>query len=114
MCGGYSLVRKRTFTQILRRCGDACVKRRVWRKHGASYGRVRLSWLALHLHQQHRHVYLMSHFVRSRAIQNVTDQAVTVGCHRDRKSVFFPRELDDLIRWLTQCEDGFAGKSFMA
>ncbi len=39
---------------------------------------------------------------------------MAVGGHRDKIDVARLRELDDLIRWFTKREHGFAGETFIA
>src|SRR5207237_10811972 len=39
---------------------------------------------------------------------------MAVGGHRDKIDVARLRELDDLIRWFTEREHGFAGETFIA
>ena len=54
--------------------------------------------LALHFQQQHRHLHFVAHFVDSRPVKYVADEAVAVCGHRNEIDIFLASEFDDLVR----------------
>ncbi len=65
----------------------------------------RLSPIPLHLfraYEKYWDIDRMTHFVGSRAVQHVTDEAVPVCSHGDQVDIFLAGQLDDFIRRLAQ------------
>src|SRR6266403_2706538 len=110
MCGGYSLVRNRTFTRVLRRWSGACVKRRI-------SGTAAVPPMPLYLfcvHEQYWDIDRMTHLVGSRPVQNVANEAVPVCSHGDQVDILLAGKLDDFIRRLAQRQHRAAGKAFVS
>lgn len=58
--------------------------------------------LGLNFEQEHRDVDLMPNFVGSAPVEQVADQTVAVRSHSNKVHILFLRQLDDLIRRLTE------------
>src|ERR671918_3213047 len=114
MCGGYSLVRKRTFTGAgVLECWLIGI-RNLWVSSQYSITPLlqrSIDKLSLHFQQQHRHIDFVAHFIGRRAVENVADEPVAVRGHRNQINYFLAREFDDLVGGLAKSEDGIAGKT---
>src|SRR6266480_6955057 len=109
MCGGYSLVRNRTFTRVLPRWSNTCVKRRI-----SETGAWPMPLYLFRAHEQYWDIDRMTHLIGSRPVQNVANEPVPMCSHGDQVDIFLAGELDDFIRRLAQRQHRGAGKAFVS
>src|SRR6476469_3804263 len=110
MCGGYSLVRKSTFTS-----GSTSLARRLCQAPNPT-NRRSLQRTPLQLlcpDKEHRHINRVPDFVHGRAVKNVADETVPVRRHGDQIDMSFAGEFNDFVRWFAQRENCIANEAFI-
>src|SRR6266550_6036429 len=110
MWGGYSLVRKRTFTS-----GSTSLARRLCQAPNPLSGRSPQRTLLdlLCPDEEHRHINRVSDLVHGRAVKNIADETMPVRRHGDKIDISFAGEFNNFVRWFAQRENCIAGEAFI-
>src|SRR5436189_5562654 len=108
MRGGYSLVRKRTFTS-----GSTSLARRLCQAPNPLSGRSpqRMLLDLLCPDEEHRHINRVPDLVHGRAVKNIADETMPVRRHGDKIDIWLAGEFNNFVQWFGQRGNSIAGEA---